>query len=122
MLVNKIRVVWLTVSDLKRAKDFYVNVMGFAVHKEIVPAQWLELKCGDSMIALYQPLLNDVQVPGQNGVVTFAVDNLEAAKKVLESYVTFIEGTPSVPGVFKIATYVDDDGNKFQLYERIAPE
>lgn len=123
MLVKKVRLVWITVSDLQKAKDFYVNVMGFKVHKEIIPAQWLEVTCGDSILALYQPLPDDVQVPGQNGVITFAVDNLEVAKKTLEQQgVTFIEDTPGVPGVFKIATYVDADNNKFQLYERIASE
>jgi len=123
MLAKNIRLTWVTVSDLKRAKDFYVNVMGFTLHKEIIPAQWLELKCGDSILAIYQPLPNDVQKPGQNGIITFTVDNLEVTKKALEAEgVIFVEETPGVPGVFKIATYLDADNNKFQLYERIASE
>jgi hypothetical protein len=97
--------------------------MGFTVHKEIIPAQWLELKCGDSILAIYQPLPNDLQKPGQNGIITFTVDNLEVAKKSFEAEgVIFVEETPDVAEVFKIATYLDADNNNFQLYERIAPE
>ncbi len=123
MLVKNIRMPWITVSDLHAAKKFYVEVMGCKVHKEIPQAQWLEVQCGDQLLGIYQPFPGDYHKPGQNAVVAFNVQNIEAVKKTLESQgMRFLKDDPGVPGVFKMMTYVDKDNNTFQLYERLIPE
>lgn len=123
MLVKKMGLPWITVSDLKQAKDFYVNIMGFEIHEENLDVNWLEVKCGDSLLGIWQPSFVGDDKPGQNAIVTFTVDSIEVAKKALENKgITFVGDIVEVPGVFKVATYVDSDNNKFQLYENLLPE
>ncbi len=122
MLVKKMGLPWITVSDLQAAKKFYVEVMGFELFEENLEANWLEVKCGESLIGIWQALPNVYDKPGQNAVLTFTVENIENTKRVLESQgIKFLGDIVEIPGVFRVATYVDADNNKFQLYQSLLP-
>ena len=123
MLVKTMGLPWITVSDIKQAKHFYVNVMGFEVVEENMDVKWLEVKCGDSVLGIWQTFDGSPDKPGQNAIITFTVDKIEDTKKVLESKdMKFVGDIAEIPGVFRVATYVDQDSNKFQLYQSLLPE
>jgi len=118
MLVKKMGLPWITVSNLQKAKDFYVNVMGFEIVEENTNVKWLEVKCGDSILGVWQAFEGAPDKPGQNAVITFTVDNLENTKEVLEKQgMIFVNEIAEIPGVFRVMRYADQDGNKFQLYQ-----
>ena len=57
---------------------------------------------------------------GSNAVVTITVDNIVSAKKELTAKsVQFYGDIIEVPGQVKLATFVDLDGNMFQLVEQL---
>lgn len=120
MLVKTMGLPWITVLDIKQAKNFYVNVMGFEIVEENTVANWLEVKCGESILGIWQTFPGSLDKAGQNAIITFTVDNIEATREVLqEKGMTFVGDIAEIPGVFRVATYVDQDNNKFQLYQSL---
>ncbi|MCZ6786381.1 MAG: VOC family protein [Planctomycetota bacterium] len=54
--------------------------------------------------------------------LTFGVVDLDAARKKLEEKkVVFVGETFTVPGLVKLATFHDPDGNKFKLFQLLQP-
>ena len=113
---------WITVSDIKQARKLYVDILGFSIHEENPAANWLEVKCGDSIIGIWQAKPGAKDVPGQNAVLTFIVDNIEQTKATMEKQgVEFIDEIIDLPGVFKMTSFIDTDGNKCQLFQEYKP-
>jgi len=109
---------WITVSDMKQAKKFYVDILGFHIHEENPQANWLEVKCGDALLGIWQAKPGVQDKPGQNAVLTFHVDNIEQAIAAMEKQgVQFTDTIIDIPDVFKMISFVDTDGNKAQLFQ-----
>ena len=64
MLAKNIRWLWIVVSDLQKAREFYINVMGFTAYQEVPGVNYLQLKCEDSILMLYQSSQEDREKPG----------------------------------------------------------
>jgi catechol 2,3-dioxygenase-like lactoylglutathione lyase family enzyme len=103
----------LWVSDLQRAKEFYIGLLGMRVAHE---SDWQSfLSCGDGqMVALFQQ--RDGDVPGGREVNHMAL-RLDAGayaevKALLESRGIAVSGRPGDPHCI----YFDDpDGHRLQL-------
>lgn len=126
MAIKKVDLSWITVSDISKAKTFFVDVLGFKVRTYEEKYGWLELVAPEGGMALGVAQAQSEgecssEKPGQNAVVTCTVDDIEASKKEFESKgVKFISRMIEVPGHVKMITFIDQDGNKFQLVQELA--
>ncbi len=124
MLVNRIQVTTVFVSDQDKAKDFYVNKLGFQLkfEQQMGPDfRWLEVIPGgaETSIALSKPF------PGMEGAVgrptgmLLDTSDIQAAYDTLKSRgVHFTEApTPQPWGAIQ-AQFTDPDGNGFTLVQR----
>lgn len=122
MKTKKIDLSWIVVSDIKKSKQFFTEIVGLKIKNETPEYGWLELEGheGGSTLGVGQAGPEHDDKPGQNAVVTFNIDNIVDARKELESKkVKLIGDIVEVPGHVKMATFTDFDGNKFQLVETL---
>ncbi len=112
--VHNVAHLLLQVSDLQKAEDFYVGVLGFTVRKR-------EPFAGDrELIVTNQGLGLTTGGPG-DGVqvehIAFQVDGVrEIAERAKEANATLISELG--PGAYGLTIYVaDPDGNKIELFE-----
>lgn len=122
MSINKLDLGWVTVSDFKKSKKFFVDTLGLELNSEADEYGWLELQghLGGAKLGVAQMNERESHKPGSNAVLTFTVDNIEQKKRDLESKgVKFTSDIMEVPGHVKLATFVDPDNNTFQLVQVI---
>ena len=121
MLVKKSGLAWISVRDLKRAQDFFTDVLGLSVTSFNKEFGWAELCTPEGGMRLGIGKGDQQVKPGSNAVVTFTVDDIYAMKKVLEGKkVTIIGDIIEIPGHVKLLTFTDPDGNTFQLVEELS--
>lgn len=122
MKIKKIELSWVIVSDFEKSKKFFSETLGLHIAEKSPNYNWMELEAEDKGMRLgvgeYEPEYSKDDKPGQNAVLTFTVEDIVEAKKELESKnVTFLGDILDIPGNIKMATFVDPDGNKFQLVQ-----
>jgi predicted enzyme related to lactoylglutathione lyase len=123
MAIKSIDLGWIVISDIKKSKQFFKDVLGLTLVNETPEYGWMELvgKEGGCSLGVGQSRgEHPVEKLGQNTVLTFTVDDLVKTIKELQAKgVTFIDEIVEVPGHVKMITFVDPDGNKFQLCEQL---
>lgn len=120
MSIKKMGMSWIVVSDFKKAVDFYTKTLGLKLNEMNEEYGWAEVAAedGGSLLGIAKTNDVDAMAPGTNAVVTMSVDNIEEAKKDLQSKnVTMIGDVIEVPGIVKLQTFKDEDGNSLQLVE-----
>ncbi len=125
MAIKRIDLAWVTVSDFERSKKFFVETLGLTVLCSEDEQGWLELvgEDGGAMLGVGKAAPDGADRPGQNGVITFTVDNIVKTKNHLEAHgVDFIGEIIEVPGHVKLVFFTDPDGNKYQLVEDMEEE
>ena len=81
--------------------------------------------CGlASAVSGVQVGLSRVENPEVHGVtLTWGVNDIESARKTLEADDVRFDGpTQEIPGMVKLATFYDPDGNTYRLYEGLSDE
>ena len=122
MNVKRMDMAWITVSDHKKAKEFFCDILGLKLSSETPEHGWMELVGHEGGATLgvgkaCEETSPDVK-PGQNAVVTMTVDDVVTCKKYLESKgVKFFGDIIEIPGHVKMALFADNDGNKFQIVQ-----
>lgn len=122
MIVKRSDMAWINVNDTSAAKKLFVDILGMKVRAEAPEYGWMELvaKEGGSALGIgkHNPKYSNEVKPGQNAVVTFTVDDIIAAKALLEkNNVKLLGDITEVPGHVKMLFFADADGNKFQLVQ-----
>lgn len=116
MSISQIRTITAFVDDQDRAKEFYVNLLGFTVRTDLKMGdnRWLEVAPGDSgtAIVLHRPF------PGATagtlgGVILDSADLDVDAQKLRDAGVA-VDGPNDMPWG-RQATFTDPDGNSFVL-------
>lgn len=120
MIAKRSDMAWITVSDSSNAKKLFVDILGMQLRADAPEYGWMELVAKDGGSALgigqYDPEYSKEVKPVQNAIVTFSVDDIIAAKRVLEkSGVTLLGDIVEVPGHVKMLFFADADSNKFQI-------
>lgn len=134
MAITALNLVWVTVSNLEKAEKFFAHDVGLTLFLADRENGWLEFGvaegfrlgvskwhqeagcCGDKQ----EEKCCRSEGPGSNAIVTMEVDNLAEMKNALESKsVQFLGPIMEMPGHVKLATFVDPDGNTFQLVEML---
>jgi predicted enzyme related to lactoylglutathione lyase len=115
--------VWLSVSDLQRACDFYGEVLGLSLKHVNDQVGWAEFAHPQAGALLGLRLSEkDEIIPAGGATVVFDVDDLAAGMAELEQAgVPFLTGAMNLNG-YRYATFIDPDGNQLQLREVRAAE
>jgi len=110
------------VKDLKRTVAWYRDVLGFTFLYQVDEIGWCELATevagGKVNVGFSQ-----VEKPkvGAGPVPTFGVANVDKARAMLESKKVRFDGpTKEYPGMVKLATFFDPDGNTLMLFQSLA--
>lgn len=122
MKIKKISLGWIISSDAEKTKNFFSDVIGMRVTDSNPEFGWFELQgTAHDGIALgigQYHQNHGADKPGQNAVLALEVDDLAQAKEELEKKgVSFIDDIIEIEGHVKMITFVDPDGNKFQLVQ-----
>jgi catechol 2,3-dioxygenase-like lactoylglutathione lyase family enzyme len=107
-------------ANLDRAIGWYGDVLGFTLLYRVDEIAWCELA---SPVARVNLGLSQVEAvtPGGGAVPTWGVADIVAAKAVLEGHgVRFDGGIVEYPGMVKLLTFFDPDGNALMLYQDLA--
>ncbi len=123
MLIKNIKFGWTTVSDIDKARSFFVDKLGLRQTDFYEEAGWLEMQAEDSAftLAVSKKKEESPYQPGHNIILTMTVDNIEAAKKQLEEKgITFTTEIYEVPGQVKLVDFRDDDNNAYQLVQYLS--
>lgn len=122
MVAQSFDLAWIVVTDLKKAIKFYTDVVGLDLHQVDEELGWAELqgKNGGAYLGIAQvPPSGELQA-GENAFLTFTVANLEQAKReMIGKGAKCIGDVHEVPGHVKMQMIQDNDGNQFQIVEKL---
>ncbi len=120
MHATSMDLVWIVVSDFKKALDFYTKVVGLEVMEVNESFGWAELegKEGGARLGICKMQDNGEFKPGQNACMTFTVEDIEVAITNFKKCGANLSGEiQEVPGHVKMQMVIDNDGNQFQLVQ-----
>lgn len=120
----KIELVALPVTDVDRAKAFYVEQVGFHAdhdHQVHEALRFVQLTPPGSACSLVMGEGITEMAPGSQKLLQIVVDDVEAARQqLLANGVDASEVDPQPWGRF--VTFADPDGNTWNLQEPVVPE
>ncbi len=122
MTAQTLGLAWIVVDDLKKAIQFYTDVIGMKLMEMHEGFGWAELEGqdGGARLGIAQKCSADEEgnEPGQNAIITLTVKNLEVSlKAILEKGARLIGSIQEVPNHVKMQTVMDLDNNRFQLVQ-----
>ena len=107
----------LGVRDLDAALSWYSEVLGFEVLYKLDEMGWAEVKTEVPGVNVGLSQVEEVPAGG-GATLTFGVRDIDAARQRLEGQgVRFDGDTQTIPGMVRIATFYDPDGNALMLFE-----
>jgi len=118
MKIKKIAFVGIPVTDMKRARDFYENVLGLTVSDEMMGGQWIEYSIAGGTLAI--ACVGEQWKPSNEGSsAALEVENLEEAIAELKRRKIAYDKVDSP--VCRMAIIEDPDGNKLIIH-KLKPE
>ncbi|MFZ0882001.1 MAG: VOC family protein [Candidatus Acidiferrales bacterium] len=113
----KVKVSWFGVDDFEGAKKFYGQVLG--LKKTFEAQQWAEFAGGEGEESI-GIAANPHAGKEPGATVVLDVNDIERERKRLESAGVKFEGkTEEIPGIVRLATFRDPDGNRLQLAQAL---
>lgn len=108
------------VTDFKAARTWYSTKLGLQESFAVEEAGWAEFG-GPLGVVIGLSALNGEPHPGKGGcTMTFGVEDIDAARTALESAGVAFQGpTTEMPGMVKLATFSDPDGNVMMLAQNL---
>jgi predicted enzyme related to lactoylglutathione lyase len=120
-LVTGVDFVTLPTEDFEAATDFYGNVLGLPCSARYGKMPGAEFETGTLTIAILESKAFGIEFHPHGHPIALHVDDVESARKQLESKgVTFAAETMD-SGVCHMAHFRDPDGNALMLHCRYAP-
>ena len=107
----------MQVKDRKASAKWYSDTLGFQLLYDVAEIGWCELATEIKGVNIG---LSDNQKPktGAGPVPTFGVKDIDHARSQLESKKVRFDGpTHEFPGMVKLATFFDPDGNALMLFQ-----
>lgn len=108
------------VSDRKRTRDWYAQCFGFELVWDSEEIGFCELK---STIDTVFVGLSEVEKPSPAGgaTLTWGTEDIDEVRSRLEGQGVRFDGATRVhPGIVKLATLYDPDGNAIMLYQSLS--
>lgn len=121
MKIKRIDVAWVTATNAKKTRDFFVEKIGLKLSSAAEEYNWYELSGheGGAVLGIGEDSERRGPVgPGQNALITMTVDDIEAAKKeLMQKQVAILGDIIDVPGHVRMLFFKDPDGSLFQLVQ-----
>jgi predicted enzyme related to lactoylglutathione lyase len=118
-MIEEIAFTGSSVTDMKRARAFYEDVLGLELSTEIAGGKWIEYEVGSGTFAITN--IDPTWTPSNQGTaVAFEVDDIDVTIAGLKkSGVKFFLEKSETP-VCWMAIIFDPDGNKVVIHKRKA--
>ncbi len=120
-VIDQVQIVSVPVSDQERAKDFYLNTLGFELRQEAPSGdemRWIEVAPEGSTASLTLVTWFESMPPGSLQGLVVAADDIRATHEELISRGVPFDFPPTeMPGGTQ-AVFRDPDGNGLVLWER----
>lgn len=105
-------------SDRKRSAQWCQEHLGFNLLYDVEQAGWCELATHLPNISVGYAEVESPKVGGPTP--TFGVKDIDAARRALETRGVRFDGpTQTIPGLVKLATFFDPDGNAFMFSQSL---
>ena len=117
--VERTDFVSVPVTDMERAKGFYLETLGLRCPNP--DAAWPELETGNVSIYLVDPTKIGAEFKPHGSHIALRVADVEEARASLERAGVEFEGEVLDTGVCHMAFFRDPDGNALMLHRRYAP-
>jgi catechol 2,3-dioxygenase-like lactoylglutathione lyase family enzyme len=121
VLITKTDFVFLPITSFERAEQFYGGVLGLELSKRYDNELGGEFETGSLTIQVVDMGKLGHEVPPSTGAIALHVDDVEEARKELESKGVEFHGETMDSGVCYQAYFADPDGNALILHHRYAP-
>ena len=120
MKIKAIGFVAVPVTDIKRARSFYEEVLGLKPSDEMMQGRWIEYDVGDDTLAIAN--VSDTWTPSDQGTgAALEVENFDdAIKRLNDRHVRFATDPFETP-CCHMAVIQDPDGNKLIIH-KLKPE
>ena len=114
----RVLLAWYNVSDLEKAKAFYGATLG--LKKTFEMQGWAEFAHAEGAAAIGLNAMAE-ESPGAGGAtVVLDVEDIAAVRgRLAKAGVEFAGDTMEIPGVVRIATFLDPFGNRLQLAQSL---
>jgi len=112
---------WIVVKDIKKAIQFYTEVVGLQLNEHHPEYNWAELSGeGGARLGIAAECPQMAEKAGINAVMTISVDDIEKAKAHFKQKGAKLVGeTIEVPGIVKMQNFEDADGNQMQIVQTL---
>jgi len=120
MKIKAIGFVAIPVTDIKRARSFYEEVLGLKASDEMMQGRWIEYDIGDDTLAIAN--VSDTWTPSDQGTgAALEVEDFDdAIRRLKDRQVRFAEEPFETP-CCHMAVIQDPDGNKLMIH-KLKPE
>jgi predicted enzyme related to lactoylglutathione lyase len=120
MKIKEIGFVAIPVTDIKRARSFYEEVLGLKVSEEMMGGRWIEYTVGDDTLAIAN--VGEHWAPSDQGTgAALEVEHFDdAIKRLKDGHVRFAAEPFETP-CCHMAVVQDPDGNKLIIH-KLKPE
>jgi predicted enzyme related to lactoylglutathione lyase len=120
MKINAIGFVAIPVTDVRRARKFYEDVIGLKVSDEMMGGRWIEYAVGEDTLAIAN--VNDAWRPSDQGTgAALEVEDFDDAIKRLKDRHVHFAAEPFETPCCHMAVVQDPDGNKLIIH-KLKPE
>lgn len=113
-----IHMVWVTVKDFNKAKDFFGKTLGMTLSQDSPEHSWAEFSTPEgARLGVSRESDNCPIKPGDNAVMCITVENAVAEKQELEAKGVRCWDIIEVPGHAKMFFIQDESNNYYQVVE-----
>ena len=120
MKINGLAFVGTPVTDMKRARSFYEDVLGLKVSDEMMGGRWVEYSLGNNTLAVAS--VGPDWLPSAQGTgAALEVDNFDNAIKWLRDRKVPFSTEPFESPCCRMAIIKDPDGNQIVIH-KLKPE
>jgi predicted enzyme related to lactoylglutathione lyase len=120
MKIKAIGFVAIPVTDVKRARSFYENVLELEVSDEMMGGKWVEYAVGDDTLAIAN--VSDEWTPSDQGTgAALEVEDFDEAIRRLKDQQVPFAAEPFETPCCHMAVVQDPDGNKLIIH-KLKPE
>jgi len=116
MKIKAIGFVGIPVTDLKRARAFYEDVLGLRTSDEMMGEKWIEYAVGDDTLAIAN--VSDTWTPSDQGTgAALEVEDFDQAIERLKDRHVRFAAEPFETPCCHMAVIQDPDGNKLMIHK-----
>ena len=109
----------VNVTDFEASIEWYRKAFGFELIYKLDDWGWAELRSPIADVSVGIGQTEDLE-PRSGATLTFGVVDIAAARASLEARDVRFDGeTTEVPGMVRLATFYDPDGNTFMLAQQL---